>query len=174
MISISVLISIQPVILSDENNPEIIDQRNDAFKYWDIINGWFQEHHMRKDLCCITIMVHDLSPLVSSVCIISWKCKNIKYQVQVNITSFRVPKFSAKIFDTQWAHYKIMGNCNYEDNTITFKFPKSEIGFLSQGDELSNISVRLFHPSCYFLNNNSLIYPLINDNATGRNYKIQY
>jgi hypothetical protein len=174
IIGMLVLINIQPVIVCDENNPEINDDRNDTFKYWDIIKGWFQENHLRMELFCITIMVHELSPMFSSVCLVYWECKNIKYQVQVNITSFRVPKFSAKIFDTQWKNYKITGNCNYEDNTITFKFPKNEIGFLSQGDKLTNITANLFHPYCYFLNDNSLIYPLLNDEAHGRDYKIQY
>ena len=141
MISITLPVSIYA---GSKEDPEIEDEKGDAFGYIDIDSVWFYEDEENPDLLCVYMKINEPSEITFQQTFAAfWNYKGIRYSVSLHLAfsvkewyKFRVGEYKEP--DRGADHSKINGSYDLDSGIITWIVPKEDIGNPNAGDLLTN------------------------------------
>jgi hypothetical protein len=168
------LTGFQSINAGDENQPEIDDERNDAYRSWDILSSWFHEPTMEKSLLCITLKMHELTRIGPSTYTIRFSCDETVYEANASISLLGIPRFTLHVIDEEVTQYAIKGNLDFQSDCVTFKIPKDEYSDLRRGKHLTHTFAMARYDYSEWFNQYSIMYNMLCDTAHGENYIIKY
>ena len=140
MISITLTIGVPA---GDEQNPEIEDEKGDAFGYIDIESVWFYEKPEEPDVLYVCMKINNASyTTFQQTFAVFWEYKNVKYAISLHLgfTFKNWSKYNSGIYGKRdYTNSLIEGDYDFDTGIITWKIPKENIGNPEKDNALTGI-----------------------------------